>query len=776
MAFLIYALIFSGVGIMAFNIVRYRGFIREMAEVDGTNQMRTLVVVPFALLIAFFAGYLFVGLAGQPDLVIAGILFGGSVFVAIVLHVIFRIINLLNESSAQVSARYAQVRENLENLAKNHLSVFRANLTSDVVEERSGSALDETDLRASSFTELQQHRHQRRIGDVGADAGSSQFSRETLIGQFQSGNTLVEENVLLRLAGGQVEFVKIQATLVAAPDTGDVHAFITETLANDEMVNEALLGKALAGQYDMITYLVDGRYGVVIGDVSTQDTGSIFPHERYGEYMQYLVDQVAPVIVGTPEEKIHLMSSLGMNRIERELAVHEPYEVNLACEIDGQVFYKRFVFYTVDASAHFYLLLKSDTTELRGEELERNRQLEEALEKAQQANKSKSFFLSNMSHDIRTPMNAIVGYTDFARKSNDVEQIHRYLNKIDASGKYLLALINDVLEMSRIESGKIDLMPEPVNLAAVARGAHDMLDAEMRDRGIEFTVDTSSMCNSQVLCDKTRLNRVLLNLLSNAYKFTPEGGQVRLSISQTQPAANGFAEYEIRVKDTGIGMSPEFAQRVFDAFERERTSTESGIQGTGLGMAISKRIVDMMDGTIRVETAPGKGTEFIVGLRLPLQDANEQGCDAEPEKKAAPIQADFTGMRALLAEDNDINREIAQMVLEELGFVLDTAANGKEAVDALVAAGPGSYDVLVTDIQMPVMDGFEAAHEIRALDDAQLAAIPIIAMSANAFQEDIRAAQEAGIDGYVAKPIDLNQLVAVLSEVLPITAGNPNPR
>ncbi len=766
MTFLIYALVYIGSAVMVYNIWRYHDFMRKLQAVDERGQMRKLVVVPFALLIAFLVGYLVVGLLGEPDLVIAGILFGGSLFVAIVLEVIYRIIGQLRENNARAAARYGLAKADFENLAKNHLSAFRVNLTRDVIYESSGAMLDAEDRSATSFTELQHLRHRRRVAGANSGVEPGRFTREALIDQFQAGNTLVEERVLLRLMDGRIEFVNIQAMLVDEPGTGDVLAFVVETLGSGEMVNEVLLEKVLAEQYDMITFLVDGRYGVVIGEDAADKPGSVFPHEKNGDYMEYLTEYVAPVIVGTPEEKIALMSSLGINRIESELACHEPYEVNIACDVDGQVFYKRFVYYTVDADAHFYLLLKSDTTKLRREEIERSRILEGALDEARRANEAKTSFLSNISHDIRTPMNAIVGYTEFARKSNDVAQIHDYLGKIDASGKYLLALINDVLEMSRIESGKMELEFEPVDLADVLRDIQEMFGTQMAEEGIAFTAEAPQLCNSRVLCDKTRLYRVLLNLLSNAHKFTPEGGSVSLVVEQMGPPVEGVAEYELRVKDTGIGMSPEFTKHVFDAFERERSATASGIQGTGLGMAITKRIVDAMGGTIEVASTPGQGTEFDVRLRLPLQDPDESGCSEPPETPDKGLAAGFAGRRVLLAEDNEINREIAGMILGDMGLEVDMAEDGQVALGMLENAGQRRYDIVITDIQMPVLDGFGLAQGIRASSVDWMARIPIVAMSANAFAEDIRTAREAGIDGYVAKPIDTAQLASVIAQVL----------
>jgi CheY-like chemotaxis protein/anti-sigma regulatory factor (Ser/Thr protein kinase) len=268
-----------------------------------------------------------------------------------------------------------------------------------------------------------------------------------------------------------------------------------------------------------------------------------------------------------------------------------------------------------------------------------------------------------------------------------------------------------------------------------------------------------------VLCDVNRLNRVLLNLISNAYKFTPEGGSVTVTLRQTAPAnGEGKASYELRVKDTGMGMSPEFAAKVFEAYERERTTAVESIQGTGLGMAITKSIVDLMNGSIDVETEKGKGTEFIIRVDFPIVEEEPEGGEAAADGAAPKI--DFSKIRLLLVEDNEINREIATILLEEAGFQLDEAENGQIAVEKIAASRPGDYQLVLMDIQMPVMDGYEAAQAIRALDNPELAKIPIVAMTANAFSEDIQAAKDAGMDSHIAKPLDVAKMMDTLAEVL----------
>ena len=534
----------------------------------------------------------------------------------------------------------------------------------------------------------------------------------------------------------------------------------------------------------------------------------------------------------------------------------------------------------------------SDTQEL-------NAKLQVAVEKAETANRAKSTFLSNMSHDIRTPMNAIIGFTTLALSNiNDTERVKDYLGKTLASSNHLLSLINDVLDMSRIESGKIHLEEVEVNLSDVLHDLKTIVSGQIYAKQLELYMDVMDVTDEDVYCDKTRLNQILLNLLSNAIKFTPAGGTVSVRVRQLAGKVRGCGQYEFRIKDNGIGMSQEFAQKIFEPFEQERTSTVSRIQGTGLGMAITKNIVDMMGGTIEVQTAQGKGTEFTVcvpmraqteqrpvekiteleGLKALVVDDDFNTCDSvtkmlvkvgmraewtlsgkeavlrarqalemsdvyhayiidwrlpdmngievtrqirslhddtpiiiltaydwsdiEVEAKAAGVtafcskpmfmsdlretlmsalgqkqtdavqgllpdkNADFKGKHILLVEDNELNREIAQEILREYGFLVDSAENGAVAVEKVSTAAPGSYDLVLMDVQMPIMDGYTATRKIRALDDPARAKLPILAMTANAFDEDRRNALESGMNGFLSKPIVIDDLVQELRKIL----------
>ncbi|GEM_PF-6246268 len=399
-------------------------------------------------------------------------------------------------------------------------------------------------------------------------------------------------------------------------------------------------------------------------------------------------------------------------------------------------------------------------------EREQKMRLEEIATMAKAANMAKTNFLNSMSHDIRTPMNAIIGYTAMAKRYSDNSKVEDYLGKIDVSGRQLLSLVNQVLEMSRIESGKIVLSEEPADLVEKANAVRTIIAADCNMKNISFTIDTSGIVHKDVIQDVSRVNQIISNILGNAVKYTPEGGSISCTAVEKPWDKEGYGLYEIMVKDTGIGMSDEFLKHIFEEFSREKTSTISRIQGTGLGMSIVKKLVDLMGGDIDIQSTPGQGTVVTVSIPMKWDDVSRRR-----ETEAQNLEAvDFRGKRLLLVEDNEMNREIASDILMESGFVVETAEDGLIAVEKVsnsVDSGkPGYYDVILMDIQMPRMNGFEATQAIRAILVAQDVHVPIIALSANAFEEDRQKSLEAGMDDHVAKPIDVQKLKETLAKYL----------
>ncbi len=581
-----------------------------------------------------------------------------------------------------------------------------------------------------------------------------------------------------------------------------------------------------------------------------------------------------------------------------EIAVSVPRKVALANLYDVQRVLLIVAALIAIAVAAYYLWVLGNSRKVMNSAVEQA-VLSERLKKAEAAERAKTMFLSNMSHDIRTPMNAIVGFTTLARSNIDNrDRVQEYLTKILSSSEHLLSLINDVLDMSRIESGKLHIEEKECNISDIFRDMRNIIQSQMHTKQLSFFMDTIDVVDEDIYCDKLHLNQVLLNILSNAIKFTPSGGSVSLTIRQGRSAPKGYGSYEIRIKDTGIGMAPEFLEKVFEPFERERTSTVSGIQGTGLGLPIAKNIVDAMGGMIKVESEQGKGTEFIINLQFRLVnhprqvdiikelegqralvvDDSYETCDSvskmlmriglraewtlhgleavlrakqavemddrfrifvvdwslpdlsgievvrrlrrivgpdvpiiiltaydwssfEDEAREAGVTAfcskplfiselrdtlvdavsasgrkdepstpevsdEVKGKRILLVEDNELNREIAEELLTESGFAVESAADGSEAVEKVSASAPGYYELILMDIQMPVMDGYAAARAIRALDDPALSSVPILAMTANAFDEDRKKALESGMNGHISKPINVRVLMETIQNIL----------
>ena len=391
--------------------------------------------------------------------------------------------------------------------------------------------------------------------------------------------------------------------------------------------------------------------------------------------------------------------------------------------------------------------------------------LQDALRHAEEGNRAKTTFLFNMSHDIRTPMNAILGFTEIAaRNLNDTVRLRDCLEKIQSSGKHLLHLMNNVLDMTKIENGNTTLTRECCNLRDCVEKSRDFFQSEVDQRHLTLQIDTSAVTNEWVYCDSLRLNQIVFNLLSNAVKFSKPGGHILLTLRQKACALPQYASYEMRVKDDGIGMSAEFLSHIFEPFEKEHTSTISQTQGSGLGMSIAKNLVDLMGGTIQVTSQPNQGTEFVVQFTFTVQEQGRTPEMADATGGAAPM--DFSGKRLLLVDDNELNMEIAQELLCDAGFLVDTAENGQIAVEKVRHSAAGYYDAILMDIQMPAMNGYQASRAIRGLADKALAQIPIIALTANAFDEDKKEALANGMNAHIAKPLDIAVLCQTLENLL----------
>ena len=412
--------------------------------------------------------------------------------------------------------------------------------------------------------------------------------------------------------------------------------------------------------------------------------------------------------------------------------------------------------------AFFSMIKVQRSSQMVKLEQETNRELNQLRMVAETANAAKSTFLNNMSHDIRTPMNAIIGFTNIALKQSPSPEIKSCLDKISDSSEHLLALINDVLDISRIESGKIKYAPTPVDIAEVSDSVLTIMYGYLSNRNITFQTELAEPQARYVMTDGVRVREVLVNILGNAVKFTHDGGTITYAVSYHPGKDERHINVRYRIADTGIGMSEEFVDHIFDEFSQEDHGARTQYQGTGLGMAITKRYVDLMGGTISVESKKGVGSTFTVELPMEITDAG-----AVKKKDHAVGHVDLTGLKILLVEDNDLNAEIAIVQLEELGIKITRASDGDEAVRTFTENPQGTFDLILMDVMMPKMNGYEATKAIRSLQNRPDAdTIPIIAMTANAFAEDVQASLDAGMNGHVAKPIVMDELVKIISRNL----------
>ncbi len=531
------------------------------------------------------------------------------------------------------------------------------------------------------------------------------------------------------------------------------------------------LVQALSIDYNVVCFF---NLDTGLGSVIRVDKGGVFDaafdasqKERitFSESMERYIREFV-----YEEDKETFRQAVNLEKLKSELEENALYYVNYRASIDGEVRYHEMkaVRTGIEDAEHGMVLGFRSVDEEARKKMEQRRILEEALQQANKANEAKSAFLSNMSHDIRTPLNAIVGFTSLALSHSDSKQkVEEYLNKIMVSENHLLSLINDVLDMSRIESGKMQLEETPCGVSEIVQGLVNIVQADVRAKKLTLNVDIKNISDEEIYCDKLRLNQALLNVLGNAVKYTKAGGSIRFGVVQKTRTFAESAEYEFCVEDTGIGMSKEFLANIFEPFEREKNTTIGGIQGTGLGMAITKNIVEMMKGSIKVESELGVGTKVVLSFAFRLHHEKEVRKDVQkPGEGGAKSLDTFRNGRILLVEDNELNQEIAMAILGEAGICVELAQNGQIAVDMMKKAAPDYYQLILMDVQMPVMNGYEATREIRKLENKELASIPILAMTANAFEEDKKEALKNGMNGHISKPVDVDKLFETLSEIL----------
>ncbi len=602
------------------------------------------------------------------------------------------------------------------------------------------------------------------------EAMYEKFSREAMMASYEKGNVEISRDTISYFDDGSIRAARVNARLQMNPTNGHMEAILYGLDISDEVKKKERYEERLREQITMFHALARDFLNVFLIHPDENQVyilkmdGFVVPGLVRGSTTSYCYDDVLREYVESrvhPDDRAMIYDSWQMLVLQGKLKDAEEYEGNYRTLIDGATHYYRYRFVRLEGSNQIIAGFQNIDSIIEGEK-QKKETLAKALVAANQSNQAKTTFLNSVSHDIRTPLNAITGFTALAMNHlHDPDMVKNYLGKVTVASNHLLALINDVLDMSRIESGHIELEEKPVSLTHIYQDLETIIQNDIKAKGIHFFGEMNDIVHPTVLLDPMRMKKVLLNILSNAAKFTPEGGEIHFSIEEIGDDADGKGLYQFHIKDTGIGMSKEYITHIFEPFSREETATVSGIPGTGLGMSIASRIVKLMGGTITVTSEVGKGSHFVV--TIPATRIVEE--IREKENSEEPLEQIIEGKRVLLVEDNELNREICQELLEMAGFTVDTAEDGKIAVEKVREAPAGTYDVILMDIQMPIMDGYEATREIRCLVEGKKAGIPIFALTANAFAEDRRRAIEAGMNGHIAKPIDIPSLMKTLRNV-----------
>jgi len=754
MRLLIYLMIVLGSALMVYNIIRYGMFVRSSDALEHGSRRSGLLIVPLLLLIFFLVGYIVVGISGAADIMVAAILFGGSVFVFLLLWVMFAIVGRIRDTEQVLAARYEDMKEELSALTEDSLAVFRVDLTRDEVEERAGVSLSELDNTLERYSELLAVRSARLVEPEQAAAFRNLFHRDELLRRYQAGQTRVEQVAMVRREGEAPAFVQVEAMLTEKPVTGDVVAFINERPYNEEMVQRTLLEQVLTEQYDRIAYLIDGRYRVLISNDGKKG-GLLLPADKESTYEELYLNYILPAMPKDRDKSLDRQNPLRLSRIDEALASEPVYNVNAPFVIDGETRYKHFLFCRVNRAAKFYLMLLADSTALQEEQTRRARELSDALAEAVRANQARVRFFTNVSHDLRTPMTGILGFTSLAREENDPARIREYLERVDVSGRQLMSFMDDLLAMSLLDSGALTLHAVPTDLRALTEALGRRFAETRPEKALTVVADTDGLREPRVLCAGEQLENVLSRLLENACFFSPPGETVTVAAVQT-----GDDTYTFSVRNKGT-IPPEVLDRIFesDVWERDENPAED-LPGVSLGMTLAQEYIRRMGGTVEVTSDPESGTAFLI--RFTFEPAPPEPAPAEPEPAALPGEK----LNILLVDDNEINREIARLLLTAEGWTVEQAVNGAEAVDKIASSEPGRFDLVLMDVQMPVMNGYEATAKIRALEDKALASIPIIALTANAYQEDSNEALAAGMDDYTSKPIDPEALRKTIARLL----------
>ena len=579
-----------------------------------------------------------------------------------------------------------------------------------------------------------------------------EFNRAALLDSFARGKSSLLFEHCYRLQNGQERWMTAYLDMAENPFTKEIEAVTYSFDINDKKLQEMIINELVGTDFDFVCLL-----NLTTGKVTEYgENGKNYAKGERLLEVDYTTSMTAAVKALIREDNVkEALEAHSIAAIKTHLQKENTYHLSFPTREHRM---KGWRISYLNQEKHLVLIARSDITETVKKELERMKLLDEARMRAENANEAKSSFLSNISHDLRTPLNGVIGFTDLALKETDPAVKQNYLEKIKISGELLLALVNDTLDISRIESGKMTLTLEETDSQEIAEYVISALRPAAELKQINLLADVAQFPQKTIWVDKLKVQKVILNLLSNAIKYTPEKGTIWINIQALNPAVAG-CNRRIIVKDTGIGMSPEFLPRIFEPFTQEHRKESQNVTGTGLGMSIVKRIVDLIGGHITVTSELNRGSQFIVDL--PIAKVSEgQRVKVEQDEE----QISLAGKKILVCEDNYLNREIARNQLKSKGLIVETAEDGRLGLEAFKRSAPGEYAVILMDIRMPVMNGYEATEAIRHLPRPDAAAIPIIAMTADAFEEDIRRAKEIGMNGYLTKPVNPTRMFSLLAE------------
>jgi signal transduction histidine kinase/ActR/RegA family two-component response regulator len=566
-----------------------------------------------------------------------------------------------------------------------------------------------------------------------------------------------------RVINGRLIWVSTRIALMSEPVTGDILAYFYTSDINDTMIYRRITAGIIEKNFDNVSYL--DLETQILYRTENAENGQTFTSQPYHDAVEFALSNFVSREEMDAVRKQYSISNLRAGL--REAPVYSIfYKTRQRAEsLPGQPFRRmKSDLYYLDEHQDIIVILQSDITQIFEQERTQREKAEAAMREAEKANAAKSEFLSRMSHDIRTPLNGIIGLSYLTQKMELPEKARENLEKIDTSSKFLLSLINDVLDMSKAESGEIELHPEPYTIDEFNKYIDAVVRPLCQEKGQKFVLEEKfAILNVIPLSDKLRCNQIIFNLLSNAVKYTPEGGTITYTIRGKIPEP-GKMQIEHEITDTGIGMSEKFQKVLFEPFTQEDRKDISERRGTGLGLAIVKKLVDRMGGTIKVKSTPGKGSTFRVTLCFDTVPASEAVLHAASDEAAQGAGVSFAGKHVLLCEDHPLNQEIAKALLEEKQMLVSVSEDGSSGVEMFRSSSPNYYDIVLMDIRMPVMDGLEATRQIRTLDRTDAKTVPIIAMTADAFDDDVQKCLDAGMNGHIAKPIDPEMLFAVLAD------------